>query len=371
MKLYLLYLTLLCSLAAKSQFGGLSSFKDDTILRKTLKKNRVRCVTETLKEDTMKRLNGRYCFDKNGMTTDMVFARGRGFDRISYTYNTAGEITSGIGYKFNDTVHMDNAKYWTLDDKNRIIKEVRKIDRNGTYVDYITYENKYLSDGRGKVQMVVERFDPNIPKSTTIYGRDSVSGVDTFFVSYEFNKGETRYANKKELAHQHIKDFCVYREDLVYNVYGPTETVKEIKGAYSQYDDKWRLLSYGSIEYKDVYMDFMQEHPEDFNVSYYAPVFVRALFDGKIEGKKNQQASYKYNAQGLLTEMKEGEFVYTLSYNTKRQMIKQVTTSDKKDTSVQMQTYDAKGLLIKAVNTYTDENGKKFVSESTYKYSFY
>lgn len=348
----------------------------DTILRNQVKANRIVTVSEYIKVDSISKYNGTYFFDANGRVTEFNMVYGNGFNRNKFYYNKIGSWTKTIRYDSQDTSKIESIKIWTWDVENHLLKEERNVDINGKMEMRKTFESTYSKTAKGVYRIVRKRYEDNKFHST-IYGHDSTSGKQKFYVSYEYRPGDVdekgRRAGVKTVARSYTKDFCTYDDVLTYQVFGKSEVLNKIKTQYIQLDVKGRLLEVGEINYDDVYMDFMQEHPEDFNPNFYAPVFLKALLEGKVQGVKNPEFKNAYDAAGRLIEKDLFVYCYTMKYNEKGQLVEQFGENKENQSTKQLYWYNEKGLISKTQSTSLDplsENAQVTKQESTFVYSY-
>ena len=290
----------------------------DTILRNQVKANRIVTVSEYIKVDSISKYNGTYFFDANGRVTEFNMVYGNGFNRNKFYYNKIGSWTKTIRYDSQDTSKIESIKIWTWDVENHLLKEERNVDINGKMEMRKTFESTYSKTAKGVYRIVRKRYEDNKFHST-IYGHD------------------------------------------------------RIKTQYIQLDVKGRLLEVGEINYDDVYMDFMQEHPEDFNPNFYAPVFLKALLEGKVQGVKNPEFKNAYDAAGRLIEKDLFVYCYTMKYNEKGQLVEQFGENKENQSTKQLYWYNEKGLISKTQSTSLDplsENAQVTKQESTFVYSY-
>ncbi len=295
----------------KAQFDGLSTFFNDTLIRKQIISNRISAITEMVTEDSVTKYNGRYCFDKNGRGIETNFVYGLAFYRTQYEYNASGRWTKTIRYETNDTSKIESWTNYTYDAENRMLKVEKGNNREGKTVLNTIYQTKVIKGKKGAIKIESQRYEDNKLHST-IYSKDSISGVDTFGVNYEFKPGHVdetgRRMGEKTIFKTYTKENCSYTHEVKYTVYGPTETAQKITSQYTQLDEKGRFLEEGTLVYDEAYMEFMQEHPEDFNPSYYSPLFIKALFKGEVQGLKQAENKHTYDAKGALIQKETNDY---------------------------------------------------------------
>ncbi len=340
-------------------------------------------------EDSLTKYNGRYCFDTNGRAVEMNIVHGLAQYRSQYQYNALGFWTKTMRYETNDTSKIESWTNYTYDAENRLLKVERGNTREGKTVVNTVYQSKVIKGKNGAIKMESQRYEDNKLYST-IYSRDSISGKDTLGISYEFRPGNTdengRRAGEKTLVRRYSKDHCFYVDEIKYLVFGSKEVVDEVKGAYTQLDEKGKLLEEGKIIYDDVYMEFMQEHPEDFHPNYYSPIFIKGLFEGKVQGQKQAENKNTYDANGALIQKETNDypedpragelitFRYEFKYNEKGQMIEQTMQGVEGYNSLQVFWYNKNGMVYKTLLTYwntSEENPVKKTKTMEYVYTSY
>lgn len=385
----LAFCLLLSAFSIKAQFDGLSTFFNDTILRKQIISNRISAITEMVTEDSLTKYNGRYCFDTNGRGIEMNMVYGLAQYRNQYEYNASGRWTKTIRYEANDTTKVESWTKYTYDADNRMLKVEKGNNREGKTVVNTLYQSKVIKGKKGTIKMESQRYEDNKLYSTT-YSHDSISGKDTFGVYYEFRPGNVdetgRRIGEKTLIRSYTKDHCSYMDEIKYRVFGASETVQKIKTTYTQLDDKGKFLEYGTVLYDETYMDFMQEHPEDFHPNYYSPVFIKALFEGKVQGQKQAENKNTYDANGALIQKETNDypedpragelitFRYEFKYNEKGQMIEQTMQGVEGYNSLQVFWYNKNGMIYKTLLTYwntSEENPVKKTKTMEYVYTTY
>lgn len=212
--------------------------------------------------------------------------------------------------------------------------------------------------------------------NSTTYTRDSIDGIYRYIVSYEYRPEDIdekgRKHGEKMVWRYYTTDYCLYEDHVEYSVFGSIEVAKKISSSYYQRDEKGRLLESGNINYEEVYMDFVQEHPEDFNLNYYSPLFVKAVFEGKVQGQRKADLKCVYDAKGLLLEKQFYGSNCKYKYNDKGE-ITEVVCDSEFGTSTQQFWYNENGLISKTIHIPNRdvENAENDARECVYNYTYY
>jgi hypothetical protein len=355
------------------QFSGLASFfGGDSLLQKGLRANKVRSVTELLKEDSTKKFNGVYYFNTDARTIELVTPYGTGFNRMKFEYAKNGITTRQTRYDYEDTSKINTWSMLTLDVKGRILKDERGEMREGKVYISKNYEIIYGQGKKSDRMVASKRYRDNKLESTTVM-RDTIIGKDTFGISYETSpEGVDRKGRsfaKKTLSHFYRTEGFEYHVQIEYFVFGGKESAQKVTTYYTQFNENGRVVEDGEIDYDEAYTDFMQEHPEDFNPSYISPLFIKAVLAKKIKGQKKPENRYSYNSKGLVTEYivsqaesrpESGyEYVYQIKYNDKDQLVEQITFSHGEKIGDQKLWYNEKGLIIRMVQSYSSVDNQE------------
>lgn len=361
-----------------AQYSGLSNFLYDSVLRSSIKANRVLKVTETIKDSTT-RNQGFYLFDKKGRVVEMNTAAGRGFYRQTFQYNTAGFLTAQKNYEFSDTTKVEHWKNITLDKENRVLKEEKGQVYGGKVLQGVALKAEYSKTASGRKEVRYKRYiDYRTNPSKSGFGYDSVSGIFHFEINYEIS-GELRdhedvRFGTKTVTRTYTLNQCAYSDVLTYKSYGSQASLTKIESTYSLLDKKGNTLEYGTIDYTEAHMDYAQEHPDDYIPGVFSPGFEKAFFQLKIKGEKKIEVTFKYDAFGHISEKFESGYHYTFKLDKNGRQLEQMVEHEKYDTSKLVVTYDAKGLVLKHVLTSwnpREKDSKKEITECLYQYTYY
>ena len=364
----------LCFLSSKTQFHGLGSFHGvDTVLRAQVIANRVSSVTERVIQNGVPKYNGHYNFDALGRVVESNQAYGLGYDRRKMEYVKTNHIAKTINYESEDTTKIMKWERSTFDENGRRLTMERGDYQDGKEIISKTMDSKKIVDEKGRTSTEIYQYSGN-ELSSIISWTDSIVGIYTFYISYEYRPGDVdengRKTRKKMVRRYYTEDRCLYNDALEYQVYGPIERVKKISTSYRQSDDKGRLVETGEMDYEEVYGDFMQEHPEDFNLNFYSPSFVKAVLEGTVQGERMPDIKYTFDEKGVLLEKFSHGIIYKFKYNDKGQMTEAIS-----EYTTLLIWYNEKGLPSKTVSTYMNPNdvisGKKEIQECTYGYTYY
>ena len=365
-----------CFMSSKAQFEGLGSFFTDTVLRAQVIANRVSSVTLTVTQNGSTNYNGRYDFDLHGrvIETNRPYM---GNSRMKMEYFKGDLIARTVNYDKEDTTKIANWRSYTYDEKDRRIKEESVNYFEGKSVITESIVTKILVDQNGWTNSETNEYYSSNELSSTQYRSDSINGIYTFTTTYKYRPNDVdekgRKSGEKILKRFYTKDRCSYEDELQYEVYGRIETVEEITTRYKQFDEKGRLVEAGKIDYQEVYMNFIQEHPEEYNFYYSSPLFVKAVLEGTVQGERKQDENYTFDTKGLLVEKHFYGSNYKLKYNDKRQLIE--ITCDGPLITTELFWYNEKGLVSKTV--FTSRNPHDTIidriqtQECAYTYTYY
>ncbi len=378
-------LILIC-FCAQAQFGGIVSFWTDTTLRMAMKTHNVRSVTEYIKTDSTKAFNGRYIFNNHGLATDLVTGRGPYYSHMRFEYNTQKQVVKQIYFQNMDTAKMEYWKGTVYDAKGRMVKVERGLITDGALLVRPEFEIKYLSEKPRAGRWESKRYDgPRLLDYSL--GHDSIAGRDTMTVTYKY--GVDRFNGKKvaigkTLSRARKINDTYFMDELEYRVYGKTEVVSKITTRYDKITARGRWTEFGEVDYEEAYAAYAQEHPDDFNINYYSPPFVKAVLDGKIQGQVKPENKYTFNDWGQLEETYLGGYRIRYTYNPQGQVTQQITyNKEGRQVNAMQLWYNNKGLIIKTRQTTNnqpeedvarsaeDEGSVPQVQELIYEYTFY
>lgn len=132
------------------------------------------------------------------------------------------------------------------------------------------------------------------------------------------------------------------------------------------------MTEFGSIDYEDAYMQFIQSRPEELNFYTTSPKFIKAIFNGEIKGKKIMKKKFVYNAKEQLIEEDDYSTHYTFKYNEKGQLTEQIGEGIRNYREELF--YNEQGLISKVISRSlnADEKGTyKIQQELDFAYTFY
>ena len=373
----LILLSLFCVTTAHAQFSDINSFFYDTLLQSGIRTNKVRTVSEWQK-DTVKQYNGYYVFDAKGRVIKLSTARNGVFYRKHFAYNNANAIIEDISYVNGDTTHIESWKKRTYDAKNRLLLEERGQHYGGKDLKGKSIEVTYSTNKKGaEVRRYKSYIDyrPEPSKSTVSY--DSLAGDIKYTVNFESegsgSQQDPQYG-ERTLVRTYTKNNGEYSDMVTYRAFGKNQIATAVSSTYVLYDDKKRLLEYGSITYEEAFMDFAQEHPDDYSEGSYSPSFITALYAGQITGKKKIELKTTYNALGQIETKSQDNWRYTLNYNAKNQ-VSDYTLEGEEGYWAKMEIwYNEQGLITKTLqSTWNVENEAepKQSFEFLYTYTYF
>lgn len=350
----LILLSLFFVTAAQAQFSDINSFFYDTLLQNGIRTNKVRTVSEWQK-DSVKHYNGYYVFDAKGRVIKLATARNGFFYRKHFVYNNANAIIEDISYVNGDTTKIESWKKRTYDAKNRLLLEERGQHYGGQDLKGKSMEATYSTNKKGaEVRRYKSYIDYRPKPSKTTVSYDSLVGDIKYIINFTSQESgsqpEPQYG-ERTLARTYAKNNGEYTDMITYRAFGKNQIAIAVSSTYVLYDDKKRLLEYGSITYEEAFMDFAQEHPEDYSEGSYSPSFITALYAGQITGKKKIELKMTYNALGQIETKSQDNWSYTLRYNAKDQ-VSGYTLEGEEGYRAKMEIwYDEKGLITKTLQS--------------------
>ncbi len=373
----LILLSLFFCTAAQAQFSDINSFFYDTLLQAGIRTNKVRTVSEWQK-DSVKHYNGYYVFDAKGRVIKLTTARNTVFYRKHFTYNNANAIIDDISYVNGDTTHVEFWKKRTYDAKNRLLLEERGQHYGGQDLKGKSIEASYSTNKKGaEVRRYKSYIDYRPEPSSITLSYDSLAGDLKYTINFE-SQGSApqleQQLGKRTVIRSYAKNNNEYSDNITYRAFGKNQRAIEISSTYVLYDDKKRLLEYGTITYEEAFMDFAQEHPEDYSEGTYSPSFIAALYAGKITGKKKIELKITYNALGQIETKTQDNWRYNLHYNAKHQ-VSDYTLEGEEGYRAKMEIwYNDKGLITKTLQSnwnVDNETEPKQQLEFLYTYTYF
>ncbi len=356
---------------SKAQFTGLGSFWHDTLLIPQIKAQKVSCVTERITKYN-NAFNGRYCFDSVGRVIETINGSGQ---RIKYEYHDKNLVSKQIYFEERDSSKINSWSLTTYDKNGRVLKVEHGYFHESKAMLSKDTETKLSGENSARPYAEITKYYGDKIVSTTLE-HDSTSGIYNFHISYSYEPEDVdekgRKQGKKTLERSYFKDNCIYEDEIKYKVNGRIEIAENIETRYTQTDSKGRVLEYGDINYEEAYSTFIQEHPEE--ISYYAmsPLFIKAIFEGKIKGVREADAKFTYDVKGRLVEKHFYGSDFKFRYDEKNQLVEVRCSGNQHYTELYL--YNDKGLIEKAASTHwnpNEEGSPKNTNEVTYTYTYY
>ncbi len=362
---------------AQAQFADISSFFYDTLLQAGIRTNKVRTVSEWQK-DSIKHCNGYYVFDNKGRVIKLSTARNGIYYRKQFVYNDANAIIEDISYVNGDTTKIESWKKRTYDAKNRLLLEERGQHYGGQDLKGKSIEVSYSTNKKGaEVRRYRSYIDYRPEPSKTTVSYDSLAGDIKYTISFTSQGSGSQQGpqyGERTLVRTYTRDNGEYSDIVTYRAFGKNQVATAVSSTYVLYDDKKRLLEYGSVSYEEAFMDFAQEHPEDYSEGSYSPSFITALYAGKINGQKKTELKMTYTASGQIETKSQDNWHYTLHYNAKDQ-VSDYTLEGEEGYRAKMEIwYNEKGLITKTLQSSwnaDNEEGPKQSFEFQYTYTYF
>jgi YD repeat-containing protein len=370
-RLIFISLMLLVANVFKAQFDGIGSYQSDKMFSDQLKAKGVSCVSELGARETYTYNGGLLCVDRNARPLKL----NRQGNYLVWEYDNKGRIIKTTWFDPKDTTVINYWYSYVFDDKDRLLKQ--EVGNN--------HEGKLEVRKESETVIVAEKHGVTRTESKKFYGdkvveisykQDSVSGIYRYEITYSYEPGNEdekgRKNGTKTLERYYEKNHCIYSEEIKYKVFGKIETLEEIKGWYTQRDPKGRVTEEGSIDYENAMMEYVEQHPEEFNMYALPPQLAKDLLSGKLKGAKKQSTTYKYNEKGQLAEKEDYTGRYKFVYNQKGLLIEQ--TCEGYTNSTYKFEYNEKGLIARFYGHFWDKNDEqqlKKPSSCVYSYSYY
>lgn len=359
---------------AQAQFSDISSFFYDTLLQIGIRTNKVRTVSEWQK-DSVKHYKGYYVFDAKGRVIKLATARNGAFYRKQFAYNNANAIIEDISYVNGDTTKIESWKKRTYDAKNRLLLEERGQHYGGKDLKGKSIEAAYSTNKKGaEVRRYKSYIDYRPEPSKTTVSYDSLVGDIKYTINFESQGLEESQYGERTVMRTCTKNKSEHTDIVTYRAFGKNQRAIQVSSTYILYDDKKRLVEYGTITYEEAFMDFAQEHPEDYSAGSYSSSFISALYAGQITGKKKIELKITYNALGQIETKSQDNWLYTLHYNAKNQ-VSDYTLEGEEGYRAKMQIwYNEKGLITKTLQSswnMENEEEPKQSFEFLYTYTYF
>lgn len=177
---------------------------------------------------------------------------------MKLSYNERGQQLSQERYEFYDTTKVESWKNYTYDAKGRMLVASGGQFYGGQKLEGKFYETSYTKDKKGRERTISHRYSDYKIRSD-VYGHDSISGLDSFYVSYEYSAGDvSRMVGSKTVFRSRKKNGFLFEDEISYSVFGKTETVQKITSRYYKLDKNGHFLEEGEIDYEEAYMDYSQ-----------------------------------------------------------------------------------------------------------------
>lgn len=349
-------------------FDGIHTFRRDSALQDLVQKQKVKSISQIIATPNYTLTYGEFFYNEQSQITRM--------HTQSYT----------VGYEYSGTLRTkelhynkkDSLESWTdyvYDEKKRLVKTIRNYYSQGKLISYTENETKPIAEDANKKRWETTRYGIN-DIYTIKYSLDSTANNIHYYIEYEYRPKDVdqkgRKTGDKKMTRSYIKDNCRYEDIVKYKVYGRLESTKDIETHYYQGDEKGRLIEYGDLDYEKGMMQYISEHPEQYLYGAYPTGLVKAILDGQLSAERKAKITQVYDANGRLIEKKHYDKRYSFKYNSKGQLIEQVTQGNYPATDTIY--YNKNGLISRIVTTgYTLKSGDKTVvlEESNFIYTYY
>lgn len=345
-----------------AQFEGLTSFFNDTVLTAKVKANKVHSAQEFILQNGAPVLLKKYYFNGNGKVCDMFTLGGNLYTRKHFEYDTNGMLALDQSYEQGDTTKISATQSMQYGTSGQLLSKQQQYKIDNKEVNEKEFSSKTVMSTSTKTIIEAEEFY-HANKTARVRFIDSIVGTDLYTCSYRFREGDLdekgRIHGKKTLERNHKLGTTVINDEVEYEVYGKIESPKDIKTHYYDYDANKRMLEYGEINYEEVYAEFLQRHPDNFNPYQVSPLFVAAVFKNEIKGQKRPDAKFTYNQKGQLIEKLFYGTIYTFEYDAAGNVIAYSTRGEKADygKSNFKLFYNKMGLVSKVVSVSTPPEG--------------
>lgn len=353
-----------------AQFEGYTSFKNDTSLIRKIKKADIKSAVEKTMRGTEVLQNKTYVFNTSGRISDLYETVGATKTHKSYSYNTRGQVVSEIEFGSADSNQIVASENNMYTDKGQLLHSEKLLLTEGVLgIESIIESRVVLSSATKTIVESDEFFRGNKTASYKLI--DSIVGKTKFAITYRYKENDVdnkgRIHGKKNVVRTYVLNGTEYEDNIEYEVYGSSESSKDISTKYYVRDAKKRLLEHGTIDYEAVYADFLQRHPDNFNPYQISGLFVEAVLKNQVMGTKRPDAKFIYNAKGQLLEKTWYGSKYKYSYDAKGNIISFSIEGDGIDNGLIKNTlsYNEKGLVTKLVSDVLSGSGSNVKKETT------
>jgi hypothetical protein len=353
---------------AQAQFEGINSFFNDTALIAKVKRHKIRSAQEVVLQNGKTQLLKKYYFDHNGKVCDMYTFSGTGVSRKHFEYDKNGFVTLEQYYEDGDTTKISSSQSMQYNASGQLLSKKNNYTLDNKQVNEIEFISKPILSTSTKTIIEAQEFY-RANKTARLKFIDSIVGADQYTCSYRFKEGDAdekgRIHGKKTIERSHKQGAVTFSDEVEYEVYGNTESPKDIKSSYYEYDAKKRMLEFGEINYEEVYADFLQRHPDNFNPYQVSPLFVAAVFKNEITGQKRPDAKFTYNQKGQLLEKLFYGIIYSFEYDAIGNTIAYTTKAENADygKSNFKLFYSEMGLVSKIISESTPPEGSGAAAE--------
>lgn len=365
-----------CAQLAQAQFEGINSFFNDTALIAKVKSHKIRSAQESVLQNGKTTLLKKYYFDTNGKVCDMFTFSGTTVSRKHFEYDKNGYVILNQNYEEGDTTKKSSSQTAQYNATGQLLSKQTNYTLDNKPVSELEFSSKPVLSTSTKTIIEAKEF---YRTNTTARIRfvDSIVGADKYTCSYRFREGDTdekgRVHGKKTVERSHKQGAVLFNDEVEYEVYGRLESPKDIKSSYYESDAMNRMLEFGEIEYEEVYADFLQRHPDNFNPYQVSPLFVAAVFNNEITGQKRPDAKFTYNQKGQLIEKLFYGTTYSFEYNAAGNIIAYTTKGENADYGKTGYSlfYNEMGLVTKIIIENTPPQGSATATtkqELTYRY---
>lgn len=360
---------------AGAQFKNVESLFTDSAFFPFLRAKKVRSVTESKKSENIVTVTAIYNADKQCRIVKMVHPQpGRTTKKSINTYDDKEHSLKMTFYDDYDTSRVLMWKKLYFDEKNRLVKQVHGEYNYRTWIEYKVLDFIYKEEKRlTSIEKRVYGREGQLGR--TIYTRDSIAGVYTFTVQYEFSttgyKEGVRFGDKM-LLRQYTVGRITVEDQIKYTVSGRTEKPSNIESRYWITDSLGREVENGSIFYEALEFQLTPNQTPGYKMPQLFGDVVKAILNNKMPGEKRFKYRFIYDQAGHVSERLSENSSTIYKYNERGQIVQQINHWSNE--SIVDYTYDENGLLLKHVwtNITPRKNGRIDPPwEMSYTYTFY
>ena len=360
--------------AGHCQFVGLESFASDSVVQRYIRKNGVKAVAETFKDEEGSAYNGRCSFNAMGRVTEYV----AGGQKLRLTYQKDNLIRRE---NYSDTVQaLKSWQTWTLDAKGIAVKEGYGVVVDGISKEYLKSDTKVISDTPGKERYEIKYFSVGeIEKTKLIY--DTIIGKHTCRMTCEYRANDTlRKSPERSLSFEVKKGLQTFVHEVRLSTTIKPGAIYMINTQLYQYDKAKRLIASYDLDHlrSDGSSGHMYSNYPPGN-QMFPPETLNALLAGDTNGVRRLMIKYKYDANSNVVESSDEQYKYRYFYNNKKLITRMEISRyghssspwlerPQFDEAVYTYEYNEKGLFSKFVMTIKTANGKPRIIERTYHY---